>query len=81
MGEGPKPDESAGTGNRVRDRSRKGLPLLQRGHYGGDFMAAEKAQEFATGMGVKKKVMVVIMRRGQKRVAGVTLYVRLQHGK
>jgi hypothetical protein len=39
-------------------------------------MAAEKVEESASGRGVKKKAMAVTMRHSQKRVAGVTLYVR-----
>jgi hypothetical protein len=44
-------------------------------------MVAEKIEEPASGRGVKKKALVVIMKCGQKRVAGVALYVRPQHVK
>ena len=44
-------------------------------------MAAEKIEEPAAGKGVKKNAMVAIMRREQKWVAGVTIYVRPWHGK
>jgi hypothetical protein len=44
-------------------------------------MAAEKVEESAIGWDVKKKAMWVTMRHGRKRIAGVTLYVRPQHGK
>ena len=44
-------------------------------------MAAEKVEESATGKWEKKKAMVATMRRGLKRVAGVTLYERLKKEK
>jgi len=54
MGEGPLPGGNAGAGDRGKDRGRKGLPLLQKGHHGGGFMVAEKVKESANGGMVTK---------------------------